>query len=141
MNTIMKAYRPLVNTYPSMFDGLFNESPSFKNERTVNFPAVNVLETDGNFKIEIAVPGLKKEQIKVNVEKQTLTISSETKEEEINNYTRKEFSYQTFSRSFQLPKSVDLDKIEAFYEEGILSLVLAKKEEALPKEPRVIEIA
>jgi len=128
-----------------MFDGVFADSPHyFKDEKNSNFPAVDVVETVNDFKIELAAPGLKKEQIKVNVDNQTLTISSEKKVlegEKTENYTRKEFSYQTFVRSFQLPKSVDLDKIDAVYENGVLSLTLAKREEAKPKEPRLIEIA
>ena len=109
-----------------------------------NVPSVNIKETETLFQIELAAPGLKKEDFKVNVHENTLTISTEKKEENtetVGKYTRKEFNFSTFKRSFTLPKTVDSEKIVATYNDGILGLELPKKEEAKPKEPRLIEIA
>jgi len=107
-------------------------------------PAVNVKETDTGFELEMAIPGRKKEDFKIDIDKEILTISSEiTKEEHEteDNYTRKEFSFNSFKRVFTLPETVDVDQIHASYEDGILKFVLPKKEEALPKPKRMIEIA
>lgn len=106
-------------------------------------PAVNVKETDSIYELEMAIPGRKKDDIKIDIDKELLTISSEiTKEknETEENYTRKEFSFNAFKRVFTLPETVDADKINASYEDGILRFVLPKKEEALPKPKRSIEI-
>lgn len=107
-------------------------------------PAVNVKETDSGFELEMAIPGRKKDDFKIEIDKEVLTISSEiTKEENEteDNYTRKEFSFNAFKRVFTLPETVDADQINASYEDGILKFVLPKKEEALPKPKRLIEVA
>lgn len=111
-----------------------------------NVPAVNIKETDTVFRIELAAPGKKKEDFNVEVDHNVLTISSEERSEtnEKDNegkYTRKEFSYNSFRRSFTLPETVNLDTINASYEDGVLHVTLPKKEEALPKPKRLIEIA
>lgn len=111
-----------------------------------NMPAVNVKENDNEFVIEVAAPGMNKEDFRVNIDNDRLTISSEKKEEnkdeENENFTRQEFSYQSFQRSFQLPDNVvDSDKIKANYKEGILNVVLPKKEEAKPKPAKEIKIS
>jgi HSP20 family protein len=98
----------------------------------VNLPSVNLKETDTKFEIELAAPGLKKEDFKIEVDKNMLSISAEKEEkkEEKNkkdNYVRKEFNYQSFYRSFNLPEDADESKIEAIYKDGILSVVIAKK--------------
>jgi len=106
-------------------------------------PAVNVKETDSGYELEMAIPGRKKDDFKIEIDKEVLTISSEiTKEENEteDNYTRKEFSFSSFKRVFTLPDTVDADKINASYEDGILRFALPKKEEALPKPKRLIEI-
>ena len=106
-------------------------------------PAVNIKEGETGFELELAVPGAKKEDFKVEIDNDVLTISSEGKTENVEskeNYTRKEFSYTAFKRAFTLPESVDGSKIDATYESGILKLALPKKEEALPKPKRLIEI-
>jgi HSP20 family protein len=143
MNTLVKSFRP--STYPSLFDSLFSEVDFFADNRSngLSVPAVNVKEDADGFNIELAAPGLKKDDFKINIDEKTLTISSEVKNEESEvkeNYTRKEFSYTSFSRSFRLPKTVDIDKVEASHENGVLYLVLPKKEEAKPKEPRLITV-
>ena len=90
-------------------------------------PAVNVKETDKSYEIEVAVPGMKKEDLKLDVDNGVLTISAEQKEEKENkedNYTRREFSYSSFSRSFSLPQNVNEDSIKAKYDNGFLALTL-----------------
>jgi HSP20 family protein len=140
----------LVKTHfasPSYLNGflgkdLFHEfnTPAFSG----SVPAVNVVENKEGFRIEVAAPGLQKTDFKLNLEKNQLTISAqkEVKDEESNEkYTRREFKYSSFQRSFTLPNSVDGDKIEANYHEGILSIALPKREEAKEKPARTIEIA
>lgn len=108
-------------------------------------PAVNIAETKEAFRIEVAAPGLKKEDFKINVEKRVLEISSEkesTKEENRENerYYRKEFLYSSFKRTFSLPSYADTDSITATYKDGILNVTVPKKEEAKEKPIRVIDI-
>jgi HSP20 family protein len=109
-------------------------------------PAVNIRETDDNYEVEMAAPGMKKEDFKIELDNNVLTISSEKSEEREENgkekYSRKEFSYQSFQRSFTLPKEVvDEERIEAHYKEGVLHLFIPKRETAKQKPPRKIEIA
>lgn len=109
-------------------------------------PAINIKETETRFELELAAPGLKKDQFHIEVEQNLLTIASERKEEneEKNSegtYSRREFSYSSFKRSFTLPETVDSERIEAQYENGVLHVAIPKKEEALPKPKRLIEIA
>ena len=104
-------------------------------------PAVNIRETDDNYEVEMAAPGMKKEDFKIELDNNILTISSEKTEEHEENgkekYSRKEFSYQSFQRSFNLPKEVvDEEKIKAHYKEGVLHLIIPKKEQAKQKPPR-----
>jgi HSP20 family protein len=106
-------------------------------------PAVNIKDNEKEFELELAVPGVKKDDFTVEVDHDVLTISSEMKsenEETKDNYTRKEFSYSSFKRAFTLPETVDGSKIDAKYEDGILRLTLPKKQEALPKPKRLISI-
>lgn len=106
-------------------------------------PAVNIREDETQFFIDVAVPGMKKEDIRIEVEKNILTISAEekTRNEEINErFTRKEFSFGSFKRAFTLPKTVSDEQIGAHYAHGILHLTLPKRAEALPKPKRTIEI-
>lgn len=132
---------------PKHFNGffgkdLFNElhNPAFAG----SVPAVNVAEGIEGFKIEVAAPGLQKGDFKLNLEKNQLTISAqkEQKEEESDEkYTRREFKYASFQRTFTLPNSVDGEKIGATYADGILTVALPKREEAKEKPAREIEIA
>lgn len=108
-------------------------------------PAINVKETDEAFEIEVAAPGMSKGDFKVNLENNLLTISSEKKEEkkeeEKGRFTRREFSYQSFQRSFTVPENlVEGDQITARYCDGILCVHLPKKDEVKPKPAREIEI-
>ncbi len=143
MNTLVKTFRPV--GFPNIFENILSDVDFFADNRLSNtIPAVNIKETEDEFAIELAAPGLKKEDFKVNVHEKALTISTQkekTDTEEKENYTRKEYSYSSFSRSFKLPQTIDIEKIEASYADGILKLLLPKKEEAKPKEPRLIAIA
>ena len=107
-------------------------------------PAVNIKEDEANFQIEVAAPGLAKENFKVNLDRNLLTISSELKQEKEENegkYSRREFSYQSFQRSFSLPEAtVEGEKISAKYVDGILFVTLPKRNEIKPKPARDIEI-
>lgn len=104
-----------------------------KLSHSLTVPATNITETKDEYKVTVAAPGLKKSDFKIDVQGNMLTISSEredTKEEKDARYTRKEYSYSSFNRSFTLPEEVNQDKIEASYEDGVLRLTLPKKEEA-----------
>lgn len=112
---------------------------------STTLPAVNIVETHDNFVVEMAAPGMKKDDFKIELDNETLTISSEREHEhEMKNgdrYNRREFSYQAFQRTFHLPKSVvDDGKINAKYENGILRILIPKKEEAKTQAPRLISI-
>jgi len=116
---------------------------TFWNGRTIE-PALNIKETDDNFEIELAAPGFGKKDFNVTIEDGCLNISAEkesSEEEKEDNFTRREFSYNSFERSLQLPESVKEEEIKAKYDNGILSFKLAKKEEAKKRPPKVIEVA
>lgn len=124
---------------------LFNwEANNFSSTRTT-IPSVNVRETADNFEVELAAPGMKKEDFEITLNGNTLTIASSKQhqdEHKEGDYTRREFSYQSFQRSFELPKDVvDDDKIQASYQNGLLLLTVPKKEEAKKKGPRTIAIS
>lgn len=108
-------------------------------------PRVNISENDDNFTVEMAAPGMKREDFHVELDNDLLVISSEiSQENEDNNnssFTRKEFSYESFRRSFYLPNTVEADKIKAKYEDGMLRLIIPKKEEAKRKPARSIKIS
>ena len=137
------------NSFPSLFDNFFSRdwmdwnSSNYSNTNTT-LPAVNVREDDHEFTIEVAAPGMKKDDFKISLDNNQLTISSEIKNENESKdgkYTRREFSYQSFHRSFRLPVNlINGDKISAKYDEGILCIHLPKKEEAKPKPSRMIAI-
>jgi len=124
----------------NLFDNLFNgDIPAIKG----SVPAINIIEGKDNYKIEVASPGLSKEDFKIDLHNDVLTISSEKKhekEEKEGKYMRREFSYCGFKRSFILPDSTNVDKIEASHNNGILTVSIPKKEEAKEKEPRQISI-
>lgn len=108
-----------------------------------SLPKVNIKDHGDGFEIELAVPGMKKEDFNIEVDAEVLTISSETKEEKQEKreqYTRREFFQSSFKRTFALPETVDGSKIDATYVDGILKLTLPKKEEALPQPKRLIAI-
>ena len=115
-----------------------------KNSNYYNTPAVNIVEEKANFKIEVAAPGLNKKDFHIELDNFVLTVSSlkEKNEEERNNkFTTREFNYSSFKRSFTLPKSMKTDKIEASHKDGILTISIPKKEEAIEKPIREIAIS
>lgn len=135
----------------SLFDDLFADDGrnwGFNNFSATNttLPAVNIKETGENFEVEMAAPGMNKQDFKVELDGNQLTIRSEKEsreeQKEGDRYTRREFSYQSFQRVFQLPKEVvDADKIQARYENGVLHLLIPKKVEARQRPPKMIQVA
>ena len=125
-----------LNEFPSLFSSNFNTG--------ISLPKVNIKEVSDAFIVEMAVPGLKKSDFEINLENNILSISAELKEEQENNdegYTRREFGYSSFKRTFTLPETVNDSKINASYNEGILLVQLPKKEEAKQKPARTIKIS
>jgi HSP20 family protein len=122
-------YRTLQHNFDRLLSDVFN-APIFNDELKNTTPSVNVVETAQNFRLDIAAPGLSKEDFKINIEDKTLTISAEKKTETVEGETnlRREFAYSTFKRTFTLPETVAVANIKATYEAGILTLVLPKTE-------------
>jgi len=125
----------LSETMPSLFDDFFKPWNEWfeggLSMRTVKVPAVNITEQKNEYLVSLAAPGLKKENFKINVDGNMLTISSEkeeNKEEKDKKFTRKEYSYSSFSRCFTLPEEINQAKIEAKYEDGVLKISLPRKE-------------
>jgi HSP20 family protein len=124
--------------FNGIFDSIFNDSSTLSsfNSKTssISRPSVNISEDEKAFEIELVAPGFKKEEFKINLEKALLTISLEKKEEkEEKQYNKREFTFESFSRSFTLPENADGEKISAEYVDGILKVVIAKKEEEKEK--------
>lgn len=149
--TLVKRNGSLLSPLPMLFDDIFNRdffnwgNANFSNTNTT-IPAVNIKETAETYEVEVAAPGMNKKDFKVELDGNTLIISSEKtnqkEENEGERYTRKEFSYQSFQRTFTLQKDVvDIDKIKAKYENGLLHLTIPKKEEAKQKQPKLIQIS
>lgn len=139
------------NQLPALFDDFFNRDffnwglSNFSNSNTT-IPAVNIKESADQYEVEVAAPGMTKNDFKVELDGNMLTISSEKSDERQNKqnekFSRREFSYQSFQRSFNLAKDVvDVDKIQAKYEDGLLRLMIPKKEEAKVKPSRLIQIS
>jgi HSP20 family protein len=138
------------NQFPGLFDRFFeNDMFDWSNrnysDTNTTLPSVNIKEDTEGFKVELAAPGLDKKDFKIEINNDVLTISSEKKIEnetkEGEQFTKREFSYQSFSRSFSLPVTVENDKISAKYENGILNISIPKREEAKPKPARQIAIS
>ena len=136
------------NALPTVWDDFFNRDVfnwenNYANSGT-SLPAVNIRETPENFQVEMAAPGMDKKDFKIELDGHTLSISAEKQNEEKKegeSYNRKEFNYQSFYRTFHLPKNVvDGDKIQAKYENGLLRLEIPKREEAKQKPARLIDI-
>ena len=130
---------------PSYLDDIFNDQSfnSYFGTRNVSTPAVNVIEDNDEFRIDVASPGLAKNDFKIDVNDDLITISADKEienESSDDRYMRREFNYSSFKRSFQLPDSVNQDKISANHADGILSVHLPKKEEEVSKGPRTVAI-
>ncbi len=137
------------NQFPSLFDRFFDTDVfdwSNRHFSTTNttLPAVNIREDDDGYEVEMAAPGLEKKDFKIELNDNVLSISSEKQLEnetkEGQQFTRREFSYQSFSRSFTLPNTVDNDKIKAKYDNGVLKVSIPKREEAKKKPVKQITI-
>jgi len=135
---LIKKQNPL---FTSLIDDLFLNQDW--NHNSNNIPAANIIEADDHFDIQLAAPGNKKNDFKIELEEGVLTISSRINNnstEDDSTFTRKEFGYSSFIRSFNIPETVSTDKISANYKEGILTVSLPKKEEALPQPKKLISI-
>ena len=131
-----------VPVIPTLLDDILNGWTPTNSPRTISTPpAVNIKETDNDFMVEMAIPGMDKKDFQIDLEDNILTISSEDKEENKENYTLREYRYKSFKRSFTLPKNVvDSDHIKATYINGELKIAIPKREEAKPKPARLIEV-
>ena len=150
--TLVKRTNDLFPRIPSFFDDFlgrdltdwFNTGLSYREN---SFPAANIKETDKEFTVELAAPGMSKKDFNIEFENDVLTVSSEKKNEfedkdENNNYYRKEFNYQSFKRSFRVPENmVNIEKIQANYKDGVLLVQLPKMEEKTAKPMRQIKIS
>lgn len=137
----------LRNNFPAFVNHIFDDD--FMNDvfsdsiRKQSVPAVNISEDKESFRIDVAAPGLSKEDFKVEFHNNVLTISSEKKnesEEKEEKVVRREFSYSCFRRSFAMPQTIDAEKINATHKDGILSVSIPKKEEAKEKGPKMISV-
>lgn len=139
--TLIRWARP--SNIADMFQNFFDSDVDFFSRR-LSDPAANIIERPDSFELHLAAPGLKKNDFKIHLDNNMLTISSEIeneKEEEGTNFTRREYHFGSFSRSFTLPKSIDFEKIKADYENGILKVMLPKKEEARMEIKKEIKIS
>lgn len=129
---------------PTLLDELFDDR--WFNFDTFNqtFPAVNTIEKDNQYLLEIAVPGMDKKDFEIEIQNDLISISSISKQEkEVKdnlNYNRQEFNYNSFHRTFSLPKEVDQSKIKAIYSNGILTITLPKLKEVISKSKKLIEV-
>jgi HSP20 family protein len=136
--------RNLATGFPSLFNDFFNDEV-LSNRMLGTVPSVNVKETDDSFFIELAAPGLKKEDFTIEAHNENLiisaTVETETDEKSENGkYTKREFNFNSFKRSFTLPESTNTDGIAANYKDGVLHISIPKKEEAKEKPARTIKI-
>ncbi|HRG59406.1 MAG TPA: Hsp20/alpha crystallin family protein [Bacteroidia bacterium] len=147
--TLIKFQNPKTKRFfetDAMFPGFGNAFENFL-KMDYNYgestPSVNVTENENEYHLEYLVPGFKKEEIKVALEQNVLTVKAERKTEQIDEqkrYTRKEFSFSSFKRSFTLPENIDIEKMSARHEHGILNIVLPKKVEEKKATTKEIEI-
>ncbi|QFZ55314.1 Hsp20/alpha crystallin family protein [Oceanihabitans sp. IOP_32] len=144
MSLVKFRRRPFGTLIPS---DIFETSNLLRNElwnTQLNEPALNIKETDKAFEVELAAPGFSKKDFEVTIDEGCLNISAEnthSEEEKEENYMRKEFSYNSFEKSLQLPDSVKEEDIKAKYQDGILRFNLTKKEPSKQQKPKKIEIA
>ena len=134
-----RSYKPFL--WSNLFDDDFFPVLS---QRNTSMPAVNIKEDEKNFILDLAVPGIDKKDLKIEINEDVITVSSESKDEkEVNSddYKRREFSYSSFCRSFYLPENVNKDKIEANYKDGILSVFLPKDVEEKNKITKQVKIS
>jgi len=134
-----RSYKPFL--WSSLFDDDFFPVVS---QTSTSMPAVNIKEDEKKFVLDLAVPGIDKKDLQIEIHEEVITISSENKnesEETHDGFKRREFSYSSFCRSFYLPENVNKDKIEAGYKDGILTVELPKEEEEKAKISRQVKIS
>lgn len=139
----MNLIRKQAPFFPSLIDDFINQDWNLKTPSSTTLPAVNIKDLEAQFEIELAVPGMKKSDFEIEVEDGLLSISSSLEEEQVTEkgkFTRREFSYNSFKRTFAIPESVDPSNIEAQYSDGVLQLRLPKRKEALPQPKKLIKI-
>ena len=122
---------PVNPFFNDVFDSILNDT--FIGDKLISrVPAVNIAENENEFHIELAAPGLKKEDFKINLDKNVLNVSADKKVENVEGtkFSKREYNYTSFTRSFTLPETVDHSKIDAEYTDGVLKLTVAKREEA-----------
>jgi HSP20 family protein len=139
---LIKYSRPNVDlqskNFSDILDEFFNESLNYRRDSFM--PSVDISETETNFEVSVALPGMNKEDINVDLDNGRLSISGERtfeKEEEGKNYHQVESKFGSFNRSFQLPDSIDEESIEAKYENGVLTITIAKNEEKVKKQIKI----
>ena len=130
------------NVFPSLMNEFFNDDFGLNLfNRNYSVPSVNSIENNDSFEIDLAVPGMKKEDFSIELNDKILVISSESSNDfENSNMRLNEFNFSSFQRSFRVPNSVDQDKIKANYKNGILKIKLPKRKESISKPSRVINI-
>ena len=139
MNLIKTQKLPFTDLLNGLFDNDMYGFPTL--DHSVNsLPKVNLLEDDNSFQIMLAAPGLNKGDFKIDLNNQILKVSVNNELDDNSNYLVKEFNYHSFTRSFNIPKTAKLDKVNASYENGILIIDIPKKEEAKPVPARTIKI-
>lgn len=130
------------NDFPAFFENvlgrdIFDKMNVASEGNTL--PAVNIRETEKEFMIDLVAPGMKKEDFKISLDNQLLTIASDCKADDDESYVRREFCYQAFKRSFTIPESVDQENVKAKYENGLLTVIIPKKEKEVTK--RAIDVS
>lgn len=136
--------RPSYSKLSDFLEDLWDERGLSSERPSITMPAVNVKETENDFIIDVAAPGFDKKDFNINVEDNVLTISSEKEIEEQKDgecTSRREYSYGSFQRSFTLPITADTEKINAKYKNGVLNILIPKREEAKAKPPKRIDIS
>jgi len=134
-----RSYKPFL--WSNLFDDDFFPVLS---QRNTSMPAVNIREDEKKFTLDLAIPGIDKKDLKIDIDEDVITIASESKEEKEEkneDFRRREFSYQAFCRSFYLPENVNKEKIEANYKDGILTVLLPKEVEEKTKISRQVKIS
>ncbi len=140
---IMNLIRKQTPFFPSLIDDFINHDWNLKAPSSSTLPAVNIKDLETQFEISLAAPGMKKSDFEIEIEDGLLSISSSSEEEQLSEngkFTRREFSYQSFKRTFTIPDSVEPTNIEAQYSDGVLQLHLPKRKEALPQPKKRIKI-
>lgn len=145
MKLITRSSMP-VNPLGELFENFFNRDMDFlgNGKNALRHPSVNVIETETDYQMEVAAPGMNKSDFNLSLDDNLLTISAETKSESEKtekNYTRREFSFSNFKRSFHLPDNINTEKIDASYKDGVLNITLPKMVEEKKDKNKVIKIS